>query len=66
MIDSLKIDCDNIKALLKRISPAAKLTSSCINPEKADATFDADAEVTKFHDGLLKMIDEHLGLDPIA
>jgi hypothetical protein len=57
MIDSLKIDGDNIEALLKRVTTLAQVTSSCLNPEESEATFDADAEVAKFHDGLLKTHD---------
>jgi len=57
MIDSLKIDGDNIEALLKRVTTLAQVTGSCLNPKESEATLDTDAEVAKFHDGLLKTHD---------
>ena len=53
-VGGLEIDCDNIEALLKRITTLTQVTGCCMYSEEGKATFDADAEVAKFHDGLLK------------
>ena len=49
----LKIDGNNIEALLKRISTLTQVTGSCMYSKEREATLDADAEVAKFHDALL-------------